>query len=145
MLHAFDTNGLQYDGHGNPSSLIIETLPDKPNLMASLECLNNQKSTSLNEKIADFSGFRLAYDTYFQRPYVPKFRGETHFSNKQLFFIKFAQFFCAVNPKRIHYDDTHDSPFLRVPQVVKNHPDFEEVFGCPRKTGKNYVEKCNMW
>ncbi|KAM7351048.1 neprilysin-11-like [Cochliomyia hominivorax] len=145
MLHAFDTNGLQYDGQGNPTSFIIETLPDKPKFMASLECLNRQRPSSLNEKIADFSGFRLAYDTYFQRSYVPKFRGETHLSNKQLFFIKFAQFFCAVNPKRIQYVDTHDTPFQRVPQVVYNHPEFEEIFNCKRKTGKIKEEKCNLW
>ncbi|XP_023305177.2 neprilysin-11-like [Lucilia cuprina] len=145
MLHAFDTNGLQYDSQGNPSALFMQNLPDKKSFMRSLECLNKQRSSSLNEKIADFSGFRLAYDSYFQRNSVPKFRGETHLTNKQLFFIKFAQFFCAVNPKRIYYDDSHDTPFLRVPQVVHNHPEFEQVFGCQRKVGKVLVEKCNMW
>ncbi|XP_065356899.1 neprilysin-4-like [Calliphora vicina] len=145
MLHAFDTNGLQYDSQGNPSSLLMKTLPDKQTFMHSLECLNKQRPSSLNEKIADFSGFRLAYDSYFQRQDVTKFRDEPYLSNKQLFFIKFAQFFCAVNPKRIYYDDTHDTPFIRVPQVVNNHPEFDEVFGCRRKVGKVLLEKCNLW
>ncbi|XP_073821250.1 endothelin-converting enzyme-like 1 [Musca autumnalis] len=148
IMHAFDISGLDYDGFGNPSSVISSNLTNKLEFSKALYCFAQQKSASLNEKIADISGFNLAYATYFdnhQPEETLKFLRHTHLSSKQLFFIKFAQFFCAVNPKRITYDESHDTPLYRVPQVVANHPEFEQIFNCP--AGKNHItlKKCNLW
>ncbi|XP_075150455.1 endothelin-converting enzyme 1-like [Haematobia irritans] len=143
IIHAFDVNGLKYDAEGNPTASLIASLPDE--FFQSLECLNQQRSESLNEKIADISGFRLAYDTYFQNYSDAEFQAPIELTNKQLFFIKFAQFFCAISPKHISYDNSHDTPFLRVPQVVANHQDFEMVFNCSSKNSRSKLKKCNLW
>ncbi|XP_005175246.3 neprilysin-4 [Musca domestica] len=149
IMHAFDINGLDFDGQGNPTTLISSTLPNKKAFFKSLRCFSQQRSASLNEKIADISGFNLAYATYFdQHPPGEVFQFHPHspLGAKQLFFIKFAQFFCAINPKRITYDESHDTPLYRVPQVVANHRDFEKVFHCPAtKKNRIVLEKCNLW
>uniref|UniRef100_A0A1I8PY02 Peptidase M13 C-terminal domain-containing protein n=1 Tax=Stomoxys calcitrans TaxID=35570 RepID=A0A1I8PY02_STOCA len=144
IMHAFDINGLKYDAQGNPTALLFTFLPDE--FFKSLECLSQQRSDSLNEKIADISGFRLAYDSYFQHELHTAFQGPAYLSERQLFFIKFAQFFCVMSPKHVSYDDSHDTPFQRVPQVVANHPDFEKIFNCSSTKGNRVkLKKCNLW
>ncbi|XP_061401430.1 endothelin-converting enzyme 2-like [Musca vetustissima] len=148
IMHAFEINGLDYDAYGNPSTLLSSSLGEKREFVKSLRCFAQQKSASLNEKIADISGFNLAYATYFERRHPRQPEGwSTPLSDRQLFFIKFAQFFCAINPRRITYDESHDTPQYRVPQVVANHREFEEVFQCsPGSTKRRVIlEKCNLW
>ncbi|XP_037957298.1 neprilysin-4-like [Teleopsis dalmanni] len=145
IMHGFDLNGLQYDATGNVNEELYEALQQKSHLVQALDCLQLEATSNINEKIADFSGFRLAYETYFHRPVVPKFWQEHELSNKQLFFIKFAQFFCALPSERIKYEDTHDTPYKRVMQVVANNLEFSQVFDCDTRSRSNPIQHCYLW
>uniref|UniRef100_A0A1I8Q7C8 Peptidase M13 C-terminal domain-containing protein n=1 Tax=Stomoxys calcitrans TaxID=35570 RepID=A0A1I8Q7C8_STOCA len=108
LMHGFDTDGVTYDSSGSTWPLRIY---NKTSFAQGLECLRQEYTTNINEKLADFSGFRLAYESYFH----------------------------------ISYDASHDSPTLRVSQIVSNSPDFEEIFACPAKeVMKNRIEKCKL-
>ncbi|XP_059221694.1 endothelin-converting enzyme 2-like [Stomoxys calcitrans] len=137
LMHGFDTDGVTYDSSGSTWPLRIY---NKTSFAQGLECLRQEYTTNINEKLADFSGFRLAYESYFHRTDVEEFSGKTSLTNKQLFYVKFAQLFCTHF--HISYDASHDSPTLRVSQIVSNSPDFEEIFACPAKeVMKKKIEK----
>ncbi|XP_030377206.1 membrane metallo-endopeptidase-like 1 [Scaptodrosophila lebanonensis] len=153
IMHAFDPIGLQYDADGAPSMLFMDAVRRKEHLLNALRCLSRNPTSNLNEKLADFSGFRLAYESHFGRHgLVPKFRAEgleeaNGLTNQQLFFIKFAQFFCAVSPQRIVYDSSHDTPFERVPQTLANHVAFAREFNCGvhSRMYVNASQRCIVW
>ncbi|XP_030079790.1 neprilysin-like, partial [Drosophila hydei] len=89
LSHAFEQEGILFDAAGNEL---------------------HSPTASLKERLADFNGLQLAYDTFFglghdsnrfeYRPY----EFEQEMSPPQLFHLNFAQFFCGRLPTAIGHD-----------------------------------------
>ncbi|XP_061393771.1 endothelin-converting enzyme homolog, partial [Musca vetustissima] len=103
LSHAFDPLGLQFDhnGHRNP---LGQEIALNPSFIDSLDCLTESSDTiSLNERMADVNGLQLIWDIY--SPKIGnKETGTKKFSQQQLFFINFAQFFCGSLPPTHAHD-----------------------------------------
>ncbi|XP_073823485.1 neprilysin-like 5 [Musca autumnalis] len=158
MLHGFDSSGIDYDASGNimgPS----EEISANQRFMQGLRCMQNELATgsrSLNEKLADYEGIRLAFNAYFSptRSNVTyattkhlRSRFLAQFTPQQVFFINFAQFFCGkVHPKLTHsaYLD-HAMDELRVLQTLANFEEFSKAFGCEKRDKMQSRHRCKLW
>ncbi|XP_023305187.2 neprilysin-4 [Lucilia cuprina] len=159
MLHGFDSSGIDYDSTGNimgPS----EEISANQRFIQGLRCMQNELATgsrSLNEKLADYEGIRLAYNAYFNLnssndmhqhfPKALRSRFLLQFTPQQLFFLNFAQFFCGkVHPKLTHsaYLD-HALDELRVLQTLANFEEFGRVFNCEKKDKMQSRHRCRLW
>ncbi|KAK3095563.1 hypothetical protein FSP39_016119 [Pinctada imbricata] len=107
---------------------------------------------TLAENIADNGGLRAAYIAYQlwerkheESPPLPGLK----FSNKQLFFLGFAQMYCSKwNPKGLKYqliEDDHGVEPIRVRGVISNFNVFADLFSCPFVCNYNPVTKCEVW
>ncbi|XP_065357360.1 neprilysin-4-like [Calliphora vicina] len=159
MLHGFDSSGIDYDSAGNimgPS----EEISANQRFIQGLRCMQNELATgsrSLNEKLADYEGIRLAYNAYFtlnssndiHHHFSKAMRSRflVQFTPQQLFFLNFAQFFCGkVHPKLTHsaYLD-HALDELRVLQTLANFEEFGRVFNCEKKDKMQSRHRCRLW
>ncbi|XP_067139416.1 neprilysin-like [Centruroides vittatus] len=104
----------------------------------------------IGENIADNSGLTVAfraYEKYLKRhgeePHLPGF----DFTNKQMFFIGYAQLWCeAIESMKETFEyDSHSPGKYRVLVPLMNSPDFAEVFNCPLKSYMNPEKKCRLW
>ncbi|KAH8381089.1 hypothetical protein KR200_000094, partial [Drosophila serrata] len=155
MAHGFDMSGIDYDDLGNIMGPVEEIGASKQ-FRQGLNCMQQQMATGskwLDEKLADFAALRLAYETFFgvradQReprdPLVPQF------SQRQLFFISFAQFFCGRTPvsslrsqSQAHLEHAADE--LRVMQTLANFEEFSREFGCEKKAKMQASHRCRLW
>ncbi|XP_064554086.1 neprilysin-4 [Drosophila montana] len=154
LIHGFDSSGIDYDSVGNimgPS----EEISANPGFVQGLNCMQQQLATgsrSLNEKLADYEALRLVYETFFgadmlidrrepRDPLLPQF------SQRQRFFISFAQFFCGkLQSLSLHAQHLeHAVDELRVLQTLANFEEFSREFGCERRTKMQATEKCRVW
>ncbi|KAK5970811.1 hypothetical protein GCK32_018643 [Trichostrongylus colubriformis] len=72
------------------------------------------------------------------------------FTQDQLFFLGFSQFFCRKTAEFTPYDvdlrDIHAPPEYRVDIVSKNFPPFANAFHCSSKSGMNPSQRCyGIW
>ncbi|XP_045609965.2 endothelin-converting enzyme homolog [Procambarus clarkii] len=73
---------------------------------------------------------------------------ELHLSPDQLFFLQYAQLFCAASingipPKGVAHYPPHS---VRVRATLSNTPDFQRVFACDEDTKMNTIkDKCDIW
>ncbi|CAD6997486.1 neprilysin-4 [Ceratitis capitata] len=155
LLHGFDSAGIDYDSIGNimgPS----EEIAANHRFMQGLRCMQNELATgsrTLNEKLADYEGFRLAYETYFNgnvsnhkfSGLVPKLLPE--YTEKQLFFINFAQFFCSKVQRSLRQTAylEHAIDELRVLQTLANFEEFSREFNCERRAKMQSKHRCKLW
>ncbi|XP_061401427.1 neprilysin-4 [Musca vetustissima] len=163
MMHGFDSSGIDYDASGNimgPS----EEISANQRFMQGLRCMQNELATgsrSLNEKLADYEGIRLAFTAYFSNARGNDTSGGgagattkhlrsrflSQFTPQQVFFINFAQFFCGkVHPKLTHsaYLD-HAMDELRVLQTLANFEEFSKAFGCEKRDKMQSRHRCKLW
>ncbi|XP_014099582.3 neprilysin-4 [Bactrocera oleae] len=154
LLHGFDSVGIDYDSIGNimgPS----EEIAANQRFMQGLRCMQNELATgsrSLNEKLADYEGFRLAYDTYFSGNKTQRSAGMLskllpEFTDKQLFFVNFAQFFCSKVQRSLRQTAylEHAIDELRVLQTLANFEEFSREFGCERRAKMQSKHRCRLW
>ncbi|XP_037957296.1 phosphate-regulating neutral endopeptidase PHEX [Teleopsis dalmanni] len=154
VLHGFDSNGIDYDSVGNimgPS----EEIAANHRFMRGLRCMQNELATgsrSLNEKLADYEGFRLVYDTYFNgsllhEQSVGHVKVLPQFTSKQLFFIHFAQFFCGKVHRSVKQSAflEHALDELRVLQTLANFEEFSKEFGCDKRAKMQSKVRCKLW
>ena len=70
-------------------------------------------------------------------------------TNRQLFFIGFAQVWCSVSTSeslRLQIlNDPHAPAQYRVIGTLSNSKDFAQVFECPTNSPMNPTEKCEVW
>ncbi|KAH8378458.1 hypothetical protein KR093_011509 [Drosophila rubida] len=155
LLHGFDSSGIEYDGAGN-SMGPSEEIAANARFAQSLGCMQQQLATgsrSLNEKLADYEALRLVYETFFgadmlldrkepRDPLLPQF------SQRQRFFISYAQFFCgklqglSLQASQ-HLEHAVDE--LRVLQTLANYEEFSREFGCERRTKMQATQRCRVW
>ncbi|XP_016969161.1 membrane metallo-endopeptidase-like 1 isoform X2 [Drosophila rhopaloa] len=154
LAHGFDMSGMDYDALGNIMGPVEEILASRQ-FRQGLHCLQQQMVTGskwLNEKLADFVALRLTYETFFgvradkrepRDPLTPQF------SQRQLFFISFAQFFCGHTPdlslrsqSQAHLEHAADE--LRVMQTLANFEEFSREFGCEKKAKMQPSQRCRL-
>ncbi|XP_050306498.1 neprilysin-2-like [Anthonomus grandis grandis] len=114
------------------------------------------KTKTLNENIADFTGVNLAYRAYQTWAY---FKGEDKklpglkFTSNQLFWILSSMYQC-IEPKlesgayvhpEIEPSLSHAIASFRVNGPIRNSPYFAYDFGCPEGTKMNPKEKCGIF
>ncbi|XP_034471557.1 neprilysin-1 [Drosophila innubila] len=154
LIHGFDSSGIDYDSVGNimgPS----EEISGNPRFAQSLNCMQQQLATgsrSLNEKLADYEALRLVYETYFGEDMLmdrkePRDPLLPQFSQRQRFFISFAQFFCGkLQSLSLHAQHLeHAVDELRVLQTLANYEEFSREFGCERRTKMQAKQKCRVY
>ncbi|XP_011295121.1 neprilysin-3 [Musca domestica] len=141
LSHAFDPRGLKYDHHGN-SNPMGQQIAQNPLFIDSLECLtdNNSPTVSLNERLADVNGLQLIWDVYSPKIDKEKKLSST-FTNPQLFFLNFAQFFCGSLPP----SHAHDLDNVRVRETVQHIADFKRIFKCKTKRDEGERGECRIW
>ncbi|XP_015033902.2 neprilysin-4 [Drosophila willistoni] len=145
VMHGFVDGGIVYDANGS-SSDVGAGIQESYRFEASMDCMNRNETDYLDERMADITGIRLAYDTYFgpgstYSQEQPKF---TEISLRKLFFLNFAQFFCG-DLNYIEFED-HDSDDMRLRQTLMNFSPFAEVYGC--REGRDAMhprDKCRLW
>ncbi|KAJ8258257.1 hypothetical protein COCON_G00172690 [Conger conger] len=162
LTHAFDDQGREYDKDGNLRSwwknASVEAFKKQTQCMVEQysnysinhEPLNGKHT--LGENIADNGGLKAAYEAYEswiqkngEEPLLPAI-GMT---NRQLFFVGFAQVWCSVRtPESAHegvMTDSHSPSRFRVIGTVSNSRQFSEVFSCPAGSPMNPHRKCELW
>ncbi|KAG7274920.1 hypothetical protein CRUP_036813 [Coryphaenoides rupestris] len=162
LTHAFDDQGREYDMDGNLrlwwKNSSVEAFKKQTQCMVdqysnysiNQEPLNGKHT--LGENIADNGGLKAAYKAYLnwidrngEEPTLPAL-GMT---NHQLFFVGFAQVWCAVRtPESAHegvITDPHSPYRYRVIGTVSNMAEFAKHFGCKADTPMNPRHKCNLW
>ncbi|XP_077582062.1 endothelin-converting enzyme 1 [Stigmatopora nigra] len=162
LTHAFDDQGREYDREGNLRSWwknsSVEAFKKQTQCMVeqygnysiNQEPLNGRHT--LGENIADNGGLKSAYEAYVN--WIAK-NGEEEtlpalgMTNHQLFFVGFAQVWCAVRtPESSHegvITDPHSPSRFRVIGTVSNSHEFSKHFGCQADTPMNPKHKCELW
>ncbi|XP_060925405.1 endothelin-converting enzyme 1 isoform X1 [Limanda limanda] len=162
LTHAFDDQGREYDKDGNLrpwwKNSSVEAFKKQTQCMVeqygnytiNKEPLNGKQT--LGENIADNGGLKAAYKAYVN--WVEKNGEEATLpalgmTNHQLFFVGFAQVWCAVRtPESSHeglITDPHSPSRFRVIGTVSNSHEFSKHFGCKSNAPMNPQHKCELW
>ena len=107
---------------------------------------------TLAENIADSAGLKASYlalQTQHGKLYLDRVATGTRFTNKQLFFIAFAQNSCSRSTPEYdllaHRTNTHAPDKYRVLGTLSNQPEFAEAFQCKPTDTYNPKTKCSIW
>ncbi|XP_035243838.1 endothelin-converting enzyme 1 isoform X1 [Anguilla rostrata] len=162
LTHAFDDQGREYDKDGNLRSWwknsSVEAFKKQTQCMVeqysnysiNQEPLNGKHT--LGENIADNGGLKAAYRAY--DSWIRQNGEETvlpalGLTNRQLFFVGFAQVWCSVRtPESSHegvITDPHSPSRFRVIGSVSNSRQFSEHFHCREGSPMNPRHKCELW
>ncbi|XP_023214342.1 endothelin-converting enzyme 1-like [Centruroides sculpturatus] len=106
-------------------------------------------SNTFNDNFADNSGILVAfraYDKYIkENGEEPKLPG-LNYTNKQMFFIRYAEMWCETNDVQVKRIPIKHSPSIyRVVGPLMNLPEFSETFNCAPTSYMNPEKKCNVW
>ncbi len=162
LSHAFDSTGRHYDQNGNYTDWWTEdtvkgfkeradcfvdqyakyTVPgpdDKP--------LHVNGKLTLGENIADAGGVSAAFAAWKKRRAEKAnedLPGLDHFTQEQLFFVSYANWWCGKSRKETAinriYTDPHAPKWARILGTMANSRDFKESFSCPSKE-----PVCELW
>ncbi|XP_013104549.2 neprilysin-3 [Stomoxys calcitrans] len=142
FTHAIDLTGVLIDNHGflRPK---YPSILDDPNLDKALDCTLRQMPTdTLDERIADLVGARVAMQAYMRIGNWSPSSKYTSIPWKKLFFLNLSQFFCGR--KNTQFDD-HDADDVRLQLIAMNSDNFAEAFQCPVGSKMNPKEKCRIY
>lgn len=162
LSHAFDSTGRHYDQNGNYTDWWTEdtvkgfeeradcfvdqyakyTVPGPDD-----EPLHVNGKLTLGENIADAGGVSAAFAAWKKRR-VEKANedlpGLDHFTQEQLFFVSYANWWCGKSRKETAinriYTDPHAPKWARILGTMANSRDFKESFSCPSKE-----PVCELW
>ena len=162
MTHGFDDSGAKFDAEGNLRNWW--TAEDLKRFQESAECiattygawpveenLNLQGKLVTGEAIADLGGATIAL-----RAYRKSMEGKERtivdgFTPEQRFFLGFAQVWgqnmAAEEARRRALTDPHAPGPARVNLTVRNMPEFEDAWNCPKgaKMSRPDSERCKIW
>ncbi|XP_064418383.1 endothelin-converting enzyme 2 isoform X3 [Latimeria chalumnae] len=161
LTHAFDDQGREYDKDGNLrpwwQNSSVEAFKNRTECMVdqySQYTVNgehiNGKQT-LGENIADNGGLEAAYRAYnsWLKNGEEKLLPALTLNGHQIFFLGFAQVWCAVRtPESSHeglMTDPHSPAKYRVIGPLSNSKDFAEHFQCPVGSRMNPGKRCEVW
>ncbi|KAI1344016.1 endothelin-converting enzyme 1 [Xylariaceae sp. FL0016] len=162
LSHAFDNSGRHYDEHGNYTDWWTNHTVEEFGKRA--DCFVNQYNNftvegsngqplhvngrlTLGENIADAGGVSAAFAAWQKRlQSTPdeNLPGLDHFTQEQLFFVFYANWWCGKTRKesainRI-YTDPHSPAFARILGTMANSRAFRDSFNCPAKE-----PTCELW
>ncbi|KAH8311540.1 hypothetical protein KR044_006792 [Drosophila immigrans] len=173
LIHGFDSSGSKFDAQGNLNDWWDEK--SRVNFETRLQCFKEQysnysyfgkklpESNEQSENIADNGGVRLAFDAYRRwlaaqesSPHDPGSRRQQkerlptlNYTNMQLFFISYAQVWCADLDPRLRLiqvaTDQHVPSMFRVIGSLSNFDEFSKEFHCAVGTQMNPVRKCQLY
>ena len=162
MTHGFDDSGARFDAEGNlrnwwsPEDLkkfqdSAACIRDQYGEWNVEEGLNLQGKLVTGEAIADLGGVTLALRAY-QKSLAGKERTVTDgYTPEQRFFLGFAQVWgqqmSAEEARRRALTDSHAPGPARVNLTVKNMPEFEDAWNCPKGSKMTLAEndRCRIW
>ncbi|XP_075155660.1 neprilysin-2-like [Haematobia irritans] len=150
ILHGFDITGLEVDDNGKLDTNQYNNILTNGRFDKNYRCLRDLNPNVIDEKIADVSGLRYAYDTYFDLH--PEALNETRMiygtemSVKKLFFLNFAQFFCgSLASEDFINTSEHGSDSDRVNDALAHFPEFSKVYDCIRQSRMQINRTCSLW
>jgi predicted metalloendopeptidase/nitrogen fixation-related uncharacterized protein len=148
LTHSIDTIGILFDKEGsiNPWLSDESRIEMKKryrcyeNLYSRKTLLGNTHdgSRTVNENVADKTGFEIAYNSLFDESVPERYQSSTQkqlVDQKREFYLAYAQVFCeSINrqqEQQMIRRRTHSVSSMRVNNVVMQHEDFKEVWQCP--------------
>ncbi|XP_005189583.2 neprilysin-4-like [Musca domestica] len=168
LMHGLDVHGRHHDAQGN--SLEWWDPESSRDFNARSQCFNAQYQRYIfhgqhlpdmpaqGENIADNGGVRLAFAAYvkwLEKALATNPRGvnesmpPVNYSDRKLFFISYAQLWCNdITPafrKYLASVDNHVPDRFRVIGPLSNFDGFAEEFQCPKGSGMNPVQKCEIY
>ncbi|XP_065335198.1 endothelin-converting enzyme homolog [Cloeon dipterum] len=174
LIHGFDDRGRHRDLNGNQKQwwtnesvaefnkrkqCLIEQISQYSYKIADTKYKVNGEVTQ-GENIADNGGIHVAlhaYDLVMARrkqsqledpDNEPSLSGLTGFSNRQLFFLSFANVMCKSltdYAKKALLKDEHNLSEFRVLGALSNMREFAEAWNCPVGSKMNPANKCVLW
>lgn len=162
LSHGFDDQGRRFDPQGRLQEWWSPEASARYQEQAS--CIEQQYSgyelqpgqfvngkLTLGENIADAGGLKQAWSAYKiaeQRDGAEQ-RVFEELSNDQLFFVSFAQAWCAhATPemeRRLLTTDSHAPPRFRAVGAIANNPFFGEAFSCKPEAAMVPKQRCTVW
>ncbi|KAF2710379.1 zincin [Pleomassaria siparia CBS 279.74] len=162
LSHAFDSTGRHYDQNGNYtdwwSKATIDAFKEKTSCFVSQyenftvpgpdgKALHVNGRLTLGENIADAGGLSAAFQAWKRRAHEKANKdlpGLEHFSQEQLFFVSYSNWWCGKTRKdtainRI-YTDPHAPKWARILGTMANSREFRESFKCKAKE-----PTCQLW
>ncbi|KAI9582359.1 fra mauro [Glossina fuscipes fuscipes] len=149
IIHGFDYTGLGVDYNGNLNNPQFEGLANNTRFGRKMHCLRYLNPTIIDEKIADVSGLRLAYETYFK--IHPEAHGQIRYMHgrpyglEKVFFLNFSQFFCGPVSNTLVDTKEHGLDRDRVRDALKHLDEFSTVYFCPRGSKMRREKTCQLW
>ena len=163
LTHGFDDQGSQYDMYGNLRPWWPKKIYKAFN--AKTQCLARQYSNysldgrhvngrlTLGENIADHGGMKMSYNAYKTwkkaHPEEVRLPGLKDISEDQLFFLSFAQLWCAKETKQVEqallYSDPHSPGKYRVMGTLSTSQAFVDAWQCKAGSPMNRANKCVVW
>lgn len=162
LSHAFDSTGRHYDQNGNYTDWwtnnTVNTFQERAECFVDQyhnytvegpdgKPLHVNGKLTLGENIADAGGITASFAAWKKR------RSETpnqdlpgldYFSQEQLFFVSYANWWCGKSRKETAinriYTDPHAPKWARILGTMANSKDFLESFNCPAKE-----PVCELW
>ncbi|KPI34534.1 Endothelin-converting enzyme 1 [Cyphellophora attinorum] len=162
LSHAFDSTGRHYDQTGNYTDWWTEHTVREFEKRA--DCFVEQYHNytidgpdgkplhvngklTLGENIADAGGVSAAFSAWKKRAAEKKNQnlpGLEHFTQEQLFFVNYANWWCGASRKETAvnriYTDPHAPKWARVLGTMANSREFKEAFSCKVKE-----PVCELW
>ncbi|PAV74483.1 hypothetical protein WR25_02463 [Diploscapter pachys] len=153
LTHAYDRQGKLHGPTGNLgkywSKFSMRKVEEKEKcLLKQYEELIGKKEDaekSLYENIADLEGLTVSYRAWnkLHSSSWQKIVGLEKYSTGQLFFVAYAQGWCAHRTTKSR--EVHSPEDIRVLGALQNSKAFAETFGCPSNTKMNPIKKCSLW
>ncbi|QSZ29633.1 hypothetical protein DSL72_004149 [Monilinia vaccinii-corymbosi] len=163
LSHAFDSTGRHYDQNGNytdwwtPSTVaafeeraqcFIEQYGNYSIPGPDGKPLHVNGKLTLGENIADAGGLSASFAAWKKRQGEEKDKNlpglSEHFSQDQLFFVSYANWWCGKSTKETAinrlYTDPHAPKWARVLGTMANSKEFKEAFSCKEKE-----PVCKLW
>lgn len=162
LSHGFDDQGRRFDPQGRLEEWWSPEASARYEEQAA--CIEKQYSAyelqpgqfvngklTLGENIADAGGLKQAWSAYkiAEARSGAEPRALEQISNDQLFFVSFAQAWCAhATPeveRRLLTTDSHAPPRFRAIGAIANNPFFAEVFSCKPDAAMVPAQRCTVW
>uniref|UniRef100_A0A1I8NX33 Peptidase M13 C-terminal domain-containing protein n=1 Tax=Stomoxys calcitrans TaxID=35570 RepID=A0A1I8NX33_STOCA len=150
ILHGFDYTGLEVDVNGKLNSQQYDNILANERFDQNYQCLRDLNPNVIDEKIADVSGLRYAYATFFSLHPEALHKSlqvcGQEMSMKKLFFLNFAQFFCGSSSSQDFMDTSeHGADNDRVNDALLHFSEFAKTYGCDSQSRLQPYKTCNLW
>lgn len=161
LTHGFDDGGAKFDGDGRmvqwwgdgavkAFEQRTQCVVDQYDKYVLRDDLHVNGELTQGENIADVGGLKQAYAAFQRREADAKGPSTVPgLSHEQLFFVAFAQGWCAKLTPQMEQlritTDPHSPSKFRVNGPVSQFPEFARVFGCQAGAPMAPADRCTVW